>query len=74
MEETKKGTGSKFKNFFKDSKSELKKVVWPNQRTIFKNTGIVLGMIFIIGVFVAALDMGLYKLLGMFMSVSSKIN
>ena len=73
MEETKRGTESKFKNFFKDSKSELKKVVWPTQRTILKNTGIVLGMIFVVGIFVALLDMGLLKALSMFMSVSSII-
>ena len=71
MSETKQGIWTRLKNFFVDSKIELKKVVWPTQKTIFKNTGIVLAMIFIMGVFVALLDAGLLKLLGMIMSVSS---
>ena len=71
MSETRQGIWTRFKNFFVDSKIELKKVVWPTQKTIFKNTGIVLAMIFIMGVFVALLDAGLLQLLGMIMSVSS---
>lgn len=72
MSETKKGIFAKLKNFFVDSKIELKKIVWPTQKTVFKNTGIVLAMIFVVGVFVAVLDAGLIQLLGMVMSVSSK--
>ncbi len=72
MSETKKGIFAKLKNFFVDSKIELKKIVWPTQKTVFKNTGIVLAMIFVVGVFVAILDAGLIQLLGMVMSVSSK--
>ena len=30
-------------------KSELKKVVWPNRKTVTKNTGTVLGMSLLIG-------------------------
>ncbi len=72
MSETKKGIFAKLKSFFVDSKIELKKIVWPTQKTVFKNTGIVLAMIFVVGVFVAILDAGLIQLLGMVMSVSSK--
>lgn len=71
MSSNKKGIMARIKDFFVDSKTELKKIVWPTQRTVWKNTGIVMAMIFIMGVFVAALDTGLLKLLGLVMSVSS---
>lgn len=71
MSDEKKGIFAKIKNFFVDSKIELKKVVWPTQKTVWKNTGIVLAMIFIMGVFVALLDAGLLQLLGTVMSVSN---
>ncbi len=70
MEEEKKGIFARIKSFFVDSKTELKKIVWPTQKTVFKNTGIVLMMIFIMGIFVALLDAGLIQLLGLVMSVS----
>ena len=65
---------SKIKKFFLDYKVEFKKIVWPTQKTVFKNTGVVLTMIFIMGIFVAALDVGFRGLLGLVMSVSSTIN
>ena len=65
---------SKIKKFFLDYKVEFKKIVWPTQKTVFKNTGVVLTMIFIMGIFVAALDVGFRGLLGLVMSVSSNIN
>lgn len=63
---------TRIKDFFVDCKNELKKIVWPTQKTVLKNTGIVLAMIFVMGVFVAALDAGLLKALSMIMSVSFK--
>ena len=71
MKEKKQGLFSKIKNFFVDCKIELKKIVWPTQRTVWKNTGIVLVMIFIMGVFVALLDAGLMQLLSMVMTLSN---
>lgn len=70
MAEEKKSIFERIKSFFVDSKTELKKIVWPTQKTVFKNTGIVLMMIFIMGIFVALLDAGLIQLLGLVMSVS----
>ena len=72
MGEKKANVFSKIKSFFVDCKNEIKKIVWPNQNEVFKNTGIVLVMIFIMGVFVALLDAGLMQLFGLVMSVSSK--
>ena len=37
-EEVKKSRGA----WFREMKSELKKVVWPNKKTVMKNTGTVL--------------------------------
>ncbi|MBQ3093398.1 MAG: preprotein translocase subunit SecE [Clostridia bacterium] len=71
MEDKKPNVFTRIRNYFVDSKNELKKVVWPTQKTVFKNSGIVLMMIFIMGVFVALLDAGLMKLLGMVMSIST---
>lgn len=71
MDEKKANVFTKIKDFFVDCKIELKKIVWPTQRTVLKNTGIVLVMIFIMGVFVALLDAGLMQLLSLVMSVSS---
>ncbi len=65
-----KGMFARIKSYFVESKTELKKVVWPTQKTVFKNTGIVLAMIFVMGVFVALLDMGLIKGLSSIMLVS----
>ena len=71
MDRKKSGVFSKIKGFFVDCKSEIKKIVWPTQRTVLKNTGIVLMMIFAMGIFVAILDTGLMQLLGLVMSVSN---
>lgn len=49
--------------FVKDYKSEVKKIVWPTRKTVFKNTIIVLAICLIIGVFIWLVDFGLGKLL-----------
>ncbi|MBR0423789.1 MAG: preprotein translocase subunit SecE [Clostridia bacterium] len=74
MKEKKQGLFSKIKNFFIDCKIELKKIVWPTQKTVWKNTGIVLALIFVVGVFVALLDTGFLGLLRMVMAVSTNTN
>ena len=49
--------------FFKDYKSEIKKIVWPGFKDVAKNTGIVLAMGLIGGAFIWLLDLGLGKLI-----------
>lgn len=49
--------------FFKDYKSEATKIVWPKFKDVLKNTGIVLIMCLIIGIFVWLIDLGLGELL-----------
>ncbi len=45
-------------SYFRELKSELKKVSWPSFKQVRNNTGIVLTAIIMIGVFVALLDFG----------------
>ena len=42
--------------WFREMKSELKKVVWPNKKTVMKNTGTVLLGSVVIGAFIWAFD------------------
>lgn len=42
--------------WFREMKSELKKVVWPTWNQVVKNTGIVIGMIIVVGLFIALAD------------------
>ena len=42
--------------WFREMKSELKKVVWPSKKTVLKNTGTVLLCSVVIGAFIWAFD------------------
>ena len=42
--------------WFREMKSELKKVVWPNKKTVIKNNGTVLLCSVVIGAFIWAFD------------------
>jgi len=53
---TKKEKKVKDKSFFKDLKSELKKVVWPTPKRLANHTAIVVGMILITAAIVFCLD------------------
>ena len=60
-----KGAGK----FFRDVKSELKKIVWPAPKSVFKSTGIVLVAIIASGVFISVLDTIFLALLVLVMNV-----
>ena len=53
----KKKSGNKIAKFFKELKSELKKVVWPSKKQVSKNTLIVIVAVLIIGAIIYALDL-----------------
>lgn len=53
----KKKSGNKLFRFFKELKSELKKVVWPSKSQVAKNTVIVIAAVIIIGIVIWVLDM-----------------
>lgn len=50
------GLGQRISKFFKDYKSELKKIVWLSPKTTFQYTGVVLVMMVIVSAFIFALD------------------
>ena len=56
--------------FLKDCKAEIKKIVWPTPKTVFKNMGVVLVTIAVIGLFIFGLDMLFTNLLGQIMNVA----
>ncbi len=51
--------GKGTKKFYKDFKGEAKKIVWPDAKTVLKNTGIVLVVVTIVTLIVLAIDSGL---------------
>ncbi len=57
MEQKKPNFFAKIANFFKEVKSELKKVVWPSFAKIKQNTLIVIIYVLVIGVVIWGLDM-----------------
>lgn len=63
-------SGEKITKFFRETKSETKKIIWPTPKSVFKNTGVVLATILIIGLFVFGLDTLLVNLLGLIMNVA----
>ena len=65
----KKKTGifSRIAKFFKEMKSEMKKVVWPSRKHVVNNTLIVLATVLVIGIVIWVLDLifqwGLFRFL-----------
>ena len=58
----KKKKQNRIANWFKELKSEFKKVVWPTKKQTVNNTFVVLVTMLISCVFVGALDIGLLRL------------
>ena len=57
--------------FFRDYKSEAKKIVWPSLKDVVKNTAIVLVLCLIIGAFIWLWDLGLGQLLKLILSIGA---
>ncbi len=47
------------KKYFRDLRSEIKKVVWPSREKVVNNTGVVLAVIVVVGLFLFGIDTGL---------------
>ena len=56
-------------NYLKECKGEIKKITWTHPKTATKNFFIVLVVILVAGVFIFALDRGLYALLDLVMNM-----
>ncbi len=61
-DKSKKNKPNRVVKWFKELKSEFKKVVWPSKKKVFNNTFVVVVTMVISSVFVGALDFGLLKL------------
>ncbi|MGM9936188.1 MAG: preprotein translocase subunit SecE [Candidatus Ornithomonoglobus sp.] len=47
---------ARMKKYFKDTKSELKKVTWPTKEQLKQNTTVIVVFIILIGIFLAVFD------------------
>ncbi len=56
---------SRIKNFFKEVKIELKKVVFPSRDEVIGSTKVVVVLVIIIAIFLGFIDLLLSKLVGM---------
>jgi len=66
--------GKAIKKFWKDFRGELKKIIWPDSRSIAKNTGIVLLMVLVFGIVIYAIDQGLALGVSQLFKLAGKIN
>lgn len=60
-----------FKKYFRDLKSEIKKVVWPTRKQVINNTGVVLTVMAVFGLFLAGVDAGLGAAIKALLSIGS---
>ncbi|MDR1806173.1 MAG: preprotein translocase subunit SecE [Clostridium sp.] len=60
--------------FIKDFRADTKKIIWPDLRTVLKNTGIVLLMVAIVGAAVALIDLGMVDLLKLLHGLAQRVN
>ena len=59
------GLGKRISKFGREFKAEVKKIVWPNRKSVVRSTIIVIVSIIVIGALVALFDFGLTSLLGL---------
>ena len=59
------------KKFFRDCLAEIKKIIWPTPKAAFRNMGVVLLSMLVIGLFVFGLDTLFLKLLGLIMNIAA---
>ncbi|MDD6283841.1 MAG: preprotein translocase subunit SecE [Firmicutes bacterium] len=57
--------------FFREYKSEIKKISWPTVKTVVKNTLVVLAVVAVVGVFIWLVDLGLGKLVEWIFTIKS---
>ena len=48
--------GKGIKKFCKDLKGEIKKIIWPDRKTVLKSTGVVLAVVAVCGLAIFAVD------------------
>jgi preprotein translocase subunit SecE len=50
--------------FFREVAAEFRRVTWPNRAEVVRSTVVVLAVVFILGLYLAAVDMGLSRIVG----------
>lgn len=55
--------GKGIKTFFKNFKGDIKKIVWPDAKTVWKNTGLVLVCVLLAGLVIFGVDFVLTEIL-----------
>ncbi len=58
-------------SYLRECKGEIKKITWTNPKTATRNFFVILVVIIVAGLFIFALDRGLYALLGLVMNTAS---
>jgi preprotein translocase subunit SecE len=56
ISERRPGTGSRLLTFLQGSWAELQRVQWPDRRQVMQATGVVIGFVFVAGLFLGAAD------------------
>lgn len=62
--------GKRVQKFARDYKNEVKRIVWPTPKSVFRNMAVVLVTMIVLGVLIFLLDTLFMNLLGLFMEVS----
>ncbi len=60
---------AKVSKFFRDTKGEFKKIVWPTFPSVVKNTGVTLAMCALTAVIIVVVDMGLGQLVNLLLNL-----
>ena len=64
--------GKAIKKFCKDLKGEIKKIVWPDAKTVFKSTAVVLAVVIVVGLIIFGIDTLLVEGIDALKSVAAK--
>ena len=64
--------GKAIKKFCKDLKGEIKKIVWPDAKTVFKSTAIVLAVVIVVGLVIFGIDTLLTEGISLLQGVADK--
>ena len=63
------GLGTRMAKYFRDTKGEFKKIVWPTFPTVLRNTGVVLALCVVLGVIICLVDFWLGAFVDLMLSL-----
>ncbi len=61
----KRSSEKKVGKFFRDTKGEFKKIIWPTFPSVVRNTGVTLAMCAVMGILICVVDLGLSALINL---------